>query len=79
MAEWSSLLASIKCFNRTFMELKWGTHYYKTYKILVLIVPLWNWNGYPGNEYTICRVVLIVPLWNWNRAEMIIIVFIILF
>ena len=31
-------------FNRTFMELKWIFWSEITYLLIVLIVPLWNWN-----------------------------------
>ena len=37
--------------------------------MVVLIVPLWNWNvvGSAGNK---CAAsVLIVPLWNWNKVN----------
>ena len=34
--------------------------------VIVLIVPLWNWNrGWAGVKPSE-KDVLIVPLWNWN-------------
>ena len=33
---------------------------------IVLIAPLWNWNGDGGRHIGELIVVLIAPLWNWN-------------
>ena len=35
-------LPPLPCFNRTFMELKFGRGYGHVYTLGVLIVPLWN-------------------------------------
>ena len=53
-------------FNRTFMELKWIFWSEITYLLIVLIVPLWNWNMPSFSRYRKLNPVLIVPLWNWN-------------
>ena len=54
------------CSNRTFMELKFYKAYYDRFGLVVLIVPLWNWNDWKEFREPIISGVLIVPLWNWN-------------
>ena len=53
--------------NRTFMELKLYTYKLLKISVLVLIVPLWNWNWAKHLVFLYLKVVLIVPLWNWNE------------
>ena len=38
-------------------------------EIIVLIVPLWNWNLVYKDRVKQRRTVLIVPLWNWNMID----------
>ena len=52
--------------NCTFMELKYVTPIVFNSLLMVLIVPLWNWNKYRHNLASSAESVLIVPLWNWN-------------
>ena len=48
------------------MELKFVTEIAKVSFAVVLIVPLWNWNGSEKWRWRGYDRVLIVPLWNWN-------------
>ena len=63
-------LSLAACLNRTFMELKLIGSVLDADGVMVLIVPLWNWNSNPRNEALLKNLVLIVPLWNWNSARM---------
>ena len=58
--------------NRTFMELKFVTEIAKVSFAVVLIVPLWNWNGSEQWRWRGYDRVLIVPLWNWNMIAFLI-------
>ena len=58
-----------KCFNRTFMELKYNRIRTTNKFWGVLIVPLWNWNMHQPERLPRLQMVLIVPLWNWNTFE----------
>ena len=51
------------------MELKYSSGLIFGASILVLIVPLWNWNSRPFAWQCEQCEVLIVPLWNWNRVK----------
>ena len=57
-------------FNRTNVELKLITTCSQSnFFIIVLIAPMWNWNGMmqsnAGRTYV---PVLIAPMWNWNYS-----------
>ena len=60
--------SAFKGSNRTFMELKYCRRTYSPLLVLVLIVPLWNWNSLACSSTPHPPPVLIVPLWNWNKA-----------
>ena len=64
---WKKLNLRRNCFNCTFMELKSGCNHSSISKLIVLIVPLWNWNDKDTKEPVWIESVLIVPLWNWNK------------
>ena len=49
------------------MELKLEKCNLSIASLVVLIVPLWNWNYCTWRFRTWWHQVLIVPLWNWNR------------
>ena len=51
------------------MELKYSNRFKKMLPLLVLIVPLWNWNYHSYQKNRSRYRVLIVPLWNWNLVE----------
>ena len=56
-------------FNRTFMELKCLFGAILSKLLIVLIVPLWNWNTVLLLAFIDVFLVLIVPLWNWNSQK----------
>ena len=54
------------CINCTVVELKHWSQGSEETSIIVLIVPLWNWNTFEVKVLRFVYDVLIVPLWNWN-------------
>ena len=48
------------------MELKWRRRRTRRPPRVVLIAPLWNWNGGIRHRGRNLDGVLIAPLWNWN-------------